>query len=224
MRRKQSLLTVAASALLALAAIQCAHGTQPAVPATQKKPKMTSTLHKIPSGAHTLAEYPQFTAQEMGKRTLALIDSLKSFDELSLERIREVTGFPMKHTPPGETYIFEMYLPESNWDYWFEYGKDETSGEKSGGLIFANSTDNYTNALMDMSPVCLDYDSYINTLKNMGFKNKYSQYHELGWILATFYARNNVAIQVVRRREADQPESKASHACLGSIYISKWTK
>ena len=117
-----------------------------------------------------------------------------------------------------------MYLSESNWDYWFEYGKDTTPGKKSGGLKFANSADNYTNDLIDMSPVCLDYDFYINALENMGFKNEYSQHHELGWIIATFYKRNDVAIQVVERRESNQTEAKASHACLRSIYISKWAK
>ena len=73
-----------------------------------------------------------------------------------------------------------------------------------------------------MGPVCLDYNSYINALESIGFKNEYSQRHELGWIIATFYKRNDVAIQMIERREADQPEAKASHACLDSIYISNW--
>jgi hypothetical protein len=56
----------------------------------------------------------------------------------------------------------------------------------------------------------------------MGFRKKYSQYHELGYVLATYYARNNVSVATRERREADQPEAKSSHACLKSIGISNW--
>jgi hypothetical protein len=214
------------SALLALATLQCAYGAQPDAPAIHKKPKMTSTLHKTPLGTYTLTDYPQFTPQEIGERTLALIDSLKSFDELSLERIREVTGFPMMRVShPGETllrYDFQMQLPASDWYYRFGYYEDHITKERGGELSFDNPADTSGNTLTDMAPVCLDYDSYIIALEHIGFQKKYSRYHELGWIISTIYARNNIGVLITERREADTPEAKKSHACLKSLGISNW--
>jgi len=90
---------------------------------------MTASVSSAPAiqpyRPHTLDEFPQFTPQEMGQRVLALIDSLKSVDDLSLEHIQKVTGFPMERvSPPGIKYSFTMYLPESGWYYGLDYSED----------------------------------------------------------------------------------------------------
>jgi hypothetical protein len=225
MHSKHSLPIAATSALLALTAALCACSTQATTPShTQEQPKMTSTStvpQELGPGIYTLAEYPQFTPQEMGQRTLALINSLKSIDDLSLEHIREATGFPLVNIPPGIDYVFGVYLPQSNWSYWFEYFENEITKEKGGTLWFRDPTDLDADTLIDMSPVCLDYDAYVSKLEQMGFKNIGPTYDELGRILDNHYVRGNVRIGTVARREADQPETKAAHACLQSLGISK---
>jgi hypothetical protein len=217
MRGKLSLSTIVVPTLLGLALTPCVcAGAQPVGSPVQEHPKMTSTIHEnLQPGTHTLAEYPQFTPQEMGQRTLALIDSLKSFDELSLERIRKVTGFPMEHTPPGRSYVFEIYLPQSNWHYLFEYWEDEVTKENGGIMRFYNTSDD-----ADMTPVCLDYNTYISQLEKMGFRKGRIEYHQLGWIAAIYYTRGNVSIQAVARREVNQSETKPKHECIYSLGIS----
>ncbi|MFD0320406.1 hypothetical protein [Lysobacter gummosus] len=42
-----------------------------------------NTASPAPYRPSTLAEHPELTPEEIGRRFLALIDSLKSFDELS---------------------------------------------------------------------------------------------------------------------------------------------
>ena len=65
-----------------------------------------------------------------------------------------------------------------------------------------------------MTPVCLDYDAYVDALERMGFEKKFDDYNDRGWLIQTFYKRNNVGVTVRERREADQPDAKRKHACL----------
>ncbi|MGO4262738.1 hypothetical protein AB4Y92_19340, partial [Lysobacter sp. TAB13] len=51
---------------------------------------------------HTLEEFPELTPEEVGRRFLKLIDGLKSFDELSVERLQEVMR--LRLTPSPETH------------------------------------------------------------------------------------------------------------------------
>ena len=48
---------------------------------------------------HTLAEYPELTPEEMGRLFLKLIDSLKSSNDLTLERLQAVMQLTMTSTP-----------------------------------------------------------------------------------------------------------------------------
>ena len=212
-----------APAALTLAAL-CAACAQPThVPA--KETQMTASVSSAPSiqpyRPHTLEEFPQFTPQEMGQRVLVLIDSLKSVDELSLEHIQKVTGFPMGLLPQKGVYshIFNIYLSNSGWYYGLYY--DDKS--KSADFHFANpSGDDDIYHLPSMTPVCLDYDAYVAALGRMGFEKKLDDYNDRGWLIQTNYKRNDVGVTVRERREADQPDAKRRHACLRYISFGPW--
>ena len=134
--------------------------------------RMTASVSFAPSiqpyRPHTLEEFPQFTPQEMGQRVLALIDSLKSVDELSLEHIQKVTGFPMGRLPQRDVYshIFNIYLSDSGWYYGLYYDDKW----KSADFHFANQVGKHIRDNISMTPVCLDYDAYVAALERMGFE------------------------------------------------------
>jgi hypothetical protein len=204
---------------LALAAL-CASCAQPPHSPAQETPVTTTEIK--PYRPHTLEEFPQFTPQEMGQRVLALIDSIKSSDELTLQRVQEVTGFPMERvSPPGIRYSFMIRLPESGWYYGLGYRQDEKTKAGVAWFDLSNEADNKDiYHLPDMTPVCLDYYTYVAALERMGFEKTRDEHSDLGAIVATFYRRNNIGIQVRERREADQPEAKRQHACLAHISFS----
>ena len=174
-----------------------------------------------PYRPHTLEEFPQFTPQEMGQRVLALIDSIKSPDQLSLEHIREVTGFPMERvSPPGIRYSFTIHLPDSGWYYGLVYDEDERTKARLAWFDFSNEADDKDiYHLPNMTPVCLDFNNYVAALEQMRFEKTRDEYNDLGFVVATYYKRNDVIVQISERREADQPDSKHTHACLQSISI-----
>ena len=84
------------------------------------KETMPMTMSAGTYRPHTLDEYPDFTPAELGRRMLKLIDSLTSFDELSLARVQEVMRMPMHETDPNR-YGFGMHLPASDWYCYISY-------------------------------------------------------------------------------------------------------
>ena len=159
MNHNSRLRACAAPAALALAAALCACA-QPPHSTIKKAPAMTSTVTEQPYRVHTLAEFPQFTPQEMGRRMLALIDSIKSRKQFTLEYVRQVTGFPMERlAPPSKDYAFTIHFPESNWYYGPVYSESEYIKSKGVSLDFRNTDDEkgrpYVDYWIDMTPVCL---------------------------------------------------------------------
>ena len=68
-----------------------------------------------------------------------------------------------------------------------------------------------------MTPVCLDFNDYVEALLRMGFKKTRDEYNDRGWLVQTSYGRNDVVVIIRERREADQPDAKRTHACLEFI-------
>jgi len=122
-----------------------------------------------PYRPHTLDEYPDFTPEELGRRMLWLIDSLTSFDELSLERVKEVMRLPLHAMPSGASQAFGMHLPASDWYYVFDYyNHPQLIESKNVTYEFRGKTET-----VDMGPVCaMDYGVYVKALKNIGFQER----------------------------------------------------
>ena len=214
------------------------------VPPTALKETAPMTMSAGTYRPHTLDEYPDFTPEEMGRRMLRLIDSLTFFDELSLERIRHVTGLPLYDIPETTSYGFGLYLPASGWRYVFAYYNNPRSSDlKNISYDFINKNED-----ADMAPVCtMDYDTHVTALKGMGFQERedmaqYETYprlpprrNERTGLLETpppkfrrlpayFFTRNDVVVQINPRREANVPDEKLHHACVEKIDVRRFGK
>lgn len=125
---------------------------------------------------HTLEEFPELTPEEIGRRFLKLIDSLKTSDDLTLEHMQEVMRLRLTPTPGAPSAFFNMILPESGWYYNVVYYDDPRSHRKNASYNFLNDTHDQmrdgvqVKGYPDMTPVCgLDFNAYVSALKQMGF-------------------------------------------------------
>lgn len=90
------------TALLPIALIACTHAPQAANPTISKDtatmPASTAETHQVP----TLADYPDLTPEEMGRRFLKLIDSLKTIDDLTQPYLEQAMKIALLPSPEGK--------------------------------------------------------------------------------------------------------------------------
>jgi hypothetical protein len=226
MHHRSGLHSFAVPAALALTIALCACAQSSHSPA-KETPAMTSTVTEQPYRVHTLDEFPQFTPQEMGQRMLALIDSIHSVDQFTLEHVRKVTGFPMERVaqPALVDYSLTIHLPESNWYYWLDYEDRENPKRRGATFGFSNPSDRQGTPDKDywinMAPACLDYLAYVAALERMGFEKKRDFYNHRRWLEATLYERGDVSVEVRARDEyaSQAEEAKRGRVCLKYISV-----
>ena len=228
MKHNSGLRPFAASAILALTISLCACA-QPSLLTAQDTAAM-STSDKPNFRNHTLAENPDLTPEEMGRRFLKLIDSLHSFNDLTLERVQGFMRIPM-YNIGANRHNFGMHLPESGWYYDLGYVDDHQGPDsKYASYEFTNKAE-----YADMEPVCgMDFDAYDAALRAMGFKAmgfkeerpdsaSYNTGRE-SQIVRQFredYTRNDVAVWIFPDVQAKSPEAKLNHICVKSIGV-RW--
>jgi len=227
--------------LLGIATTACAHTSSgaPTSPSKDTAPMNATEIFR----PYTLAEYPELTPEEIGRRFLKLIDELKSFDELSLERLQEAMRLRLIPSPETHGGFFTMHLPESSWYYGVSYYNDpQLSKNKNVTYQFINAKDRQG---ADMAPVCsMDFNAYVKELKRMGFveREDLAQYdspmppsiydpftgQEVGFEERRFFrlpgysfTRGNVGVLVVERPEAGSLDTKLQHFCVESISVGR---
>lgn len=175
---------------------------------------------------HTLDEFPELTPEEMGRRFLKLVDSLKSIDDLTLEHIQEVMRLRLTPTPGAPSAFFNMNLPESGWYYNVVYYDDPRSHRKNVSYNFLNYSHDqmrdqvHVKGFPDMTPVCgLDFNAHVTELKKMGFveREDLAQYdspmppmnadgtmaeRQVFRLPGYFFSRGNISVLIRERREA----------------------
>ena len=102
--------------LLATSCGACTHTVavknKPSSTFKQEPPTMNATTNTIaPSKHSSLAEYPEVTPEELGRRFLKLLDSINSVEELSLDYVRNIMQVPLQLTP-SRSYDFSIHLPD----------------------------------------------------------------------------------------------------------------
>ena len=149
------------------------------------------------SRLYTLADYPELTPEEMGRRILALIASVNAVGDGRVERFREVMGVPIAPRPERDGhYAFLMSLPESGWVYGLNF---ETSPARKGWSIdygFTNEVNGEIDDRADMSPVCgMDAMAFDVALRGMGFKVS-REYDGLGRLFGFNYESTGKPLRV----------------------------
>ena len=140
----------------------------------------------------TTADNPKLSAEEIGKRFLKLIEGLTSRDELSLERIKEVTGVALPYVQGGGRYAYSEAL-ENGWYYSLWHVPKSDSLKNGISLTFSKPTERFG----DMTTVCtLDFDHYRSALKAMGYEE--SPIHgEIGQIDEWRYYRHDITLSII---------------------------
>ncbi|MGO4263756.1 hypothetical protein AB4Y92_24600, partial [Lysobacter sp. TAB13] len=185
-------------------------------------------------------EFPELTPEEVGRRFLKLIDGLKSFDELSVERLQEVMRLRLTPSPETHGGFFTIHLPESGWYYGLSYYDNPKVPERRHAVYnFINQAqdEERENGLADMAPVCgMDFKAYVTELKKMGFvkREDLAQYdspmppmnadgtleeRRFFRLPGYFFSRGNIGVMIRERREANAPDDKLHHACVESISV-----
>lgn len=125
---------------------------------------------------HTLDEFPELTPEEIGRRFLKLIESLKTPNDLTLERMQEVMRLRLTSSPETHGGFFTIHLPESGWYYGVSYYDDPAMHRKNASYTFINNAHDkvrdqvHVKGFPDMAPVCgIDFNAYVTELKKMGF-------------------------------------------------------
>lgn len=130
------------------------------------------------------ADNPKFSAEEIGKRFLKLIEGLESRSDLSLEQIKVVTEITLSYVPKGGHYAYSEALG-NGWYYMLWYIPESDSLKNGISLMFSKPTEEFG----DMSLICgLDFDYYHNALKAMGFLAE-PHYGEIGEVRSWRYTK-----------------------------------
>ncbi len=173
---------------------------------------------------YTLADYPELTPEEMGRRVLALIASLNTVKDWRIERFREVMGVPIAPVPGrgGYLYSFTMNLPDSGWLYGLDY---DARPDKQGWSInfgFSNEGGGTINSRAEMAPVCgMDAHAFDLALQGMGFK-VHREYDGMGRLYGFDYKHASKAARVellLRPKSYTADAAKVQTACVESLLI-----
>lgn len=205
--RRQRTLVVCVPMLLALSVSACA--TNP--PARTKETTVMTTAN-LPSGT----ERPAPSAEDVGRRFLKLIESVKSRDDLTREHVQAVMGLRLRDSPNGP---FHTQPLDGGWLYVVSLGHETPPGTSiSLSLEFIHEGDRFA----DMSSVCApDFEAYHDALKASGYRDafQYDQINgEVGRLVGVSYVGDGMNVDIlpeVRRF----PDGKLHPACVRRISL-----
>lgn len=153
---------------------------------------------------------PTLSAEEIGKRFLRLIEGLESRSDLSLERIREVTGVTLTMEPGTLGAGYWSHDLGGGWRYALTYYAKSPSLLEGVGLSFEHRENNFS----DMTPVCdLDFEYYHNALKAMGYRGV-PIHGEIGQLEFWRYYKGDITLSILPQNVVT---GEAGRLCVKSI-------
>ena len=193
--------------LCSLIASACAHAPD------EKKAKesldpMSADTYRISQAS----EYPELTAEEAGRRVLNLVDGLGSMDELSLERVIERTGIPLKYAPGGRVHAFAVELAQGAGFYNVIY---RDKGGRRFVEIRYEAPDKPGKA--DAFPCALGATAVAERLKALGY-GMTTDADEIGRTLEHIFTRNDVRVRVVPSQHS-MPSPHGIDSCVEVLTI-----
>ncbi len=156
------------------------------------------------------------TADEIGRRVLKLIDSIRSAQDLAPEHIERQTGLSVErnHSDPN-IYGFGGALTDA-WAYNL-VSTPQKQGEKPTSLRFSFD-DQTSGSQADPADICgLDFQGYSQALKSAGFDSK--PMHSRRGIDAWYFTRGDVGVMAYTHGNANPEQGKA---CISKLIISAY--
>ncbi|WP_372163634.1 hypothetical protein ACCP91_01180 [Xanthomonas axonopodis pv. cyamopsidis] len=187
--------------------------------------KPTSPLPKEPRAMttpDTSMFNPTLSAVEIGERFLKLLGGLDSRKDLTVDRVREVTGISLKKVSfPSEgleSYIHGQAL-SNGWSYLLELTPESRALKQGIGLSFVNE-DKGSSSLQSN---CVDFEEYQSSLIELGFVD--SPVHgEIGQLQSWRFAKcakevsgNDIVISLVPQNEMPGSPGRLCVKSIGTL-------
>ncbi|MCC7247184.1 MAG: hypothetical protein IT473_01025 [Lysobacter sp.] len=156
------------------------------------------------------------TAEEIGRRVLKLIDSIRSAQDLAPEYIERQTGLHVeRNANDPHVYGFGGSLSE-DWMYNL-VSTPQKQGEKPTSLRFSFD-DQTDDGKGDPDEICaMDFQTYRTALTSAGFDFKPMQGRR--GIDAWYFTRGDVGVMAYTHGNADPAKGKA---CISKLIISAY--
>jgi hypothetical protein len=198
---------------IALLALLCAFAA-PACSTTHES-SVSAKENATMTAEATISENAALSAQEVGKRVLALIENVRSKQDISPEVIEKHTGLPIQVNPEdGNDYGVSGKLTEQ-WYYGLR-SMSGTPGEKPNRLLFQFNDQTHSDA--DMSPVCIAFEDYSQALTAAGFTPKRLR-NRLDTEDYWDFSRGDIGVTVYLRGKANP---KDTQACVSMLIINAY--
>ena len=186
---------------LALSVSACAH-TPHAMPAKE-------TAMNTPDA--TTATNSTLPPEEVGRRFLKLVGSVKSKEDITVERVQEIMGLTLDQNP-----IYPSYSQSfgNGWSYSVRYAAEMPGDSWGIDLYFINGVDPFPE---DMSPVCgLNFDHYHDALVQMNFRYRNGGKDKFPG--TSQYDKDNFFVQI-EPSVKQTPEGNPYPACVRQISL-----
>jgi len=152
-------------------------------------------------------------AEDIGKRVLKFVENVHGRDDLSPQRIEQLTGLKVEHNPDdANEYGFSGQLTDA-WAYNLVSLPDGNGAPSR--IMFSFDDESRDNA--DMGPICgLDFDDYAAALAAAGYRiaPARGQHDRLQY---WDFSRGDVSVQIYVRGENDD---LADHACVSKLIVN----
>ncbi|XET90859.1 hypothetical protein KWH09_22825 [Xanthomonas campestris pv. olitorii] len=193
----------------------CAHTPGNPISPLPKEPRAMTT-------PNTSTVNPTLSAVEIGERFLKLLGGLDSRKDLTIDRVREVTGISLKKVSfPSEgleSYIHGQAL-SNGWSYLLELTPESRALKQGIGLSFVNEDEGSSS----LQGNCVDFEKYRDSLIEMGFLD--SPVHgEIGQLQSWRFAKlandgsgNDIVISLVPQNEAPGSPGRLCVKSIGTL-------
>jgi hypothetical protein len=166
----------------------------------------------------TMTAAPQtpspLTGEDVSRRVLKLIGSLRSNADLTVEHLEQHTGLSMQRAANGDGSFGTGARIDANWSY--NLFVSPVLGEPRNQLTFDFARNGDPAA--PMTPVCgMDFDDYARELKRMGFQDSAVR-AEHGRI-SYWNFRGPVTLRVFVEGESNESPEKIGHQCVKTITV-----
>lgn len=162
-----------------------------------------------------IATEAPITAEDIGRRVLKLIVTLRSVEDLAPERIEEATGIKVEFNDEDRNiYGFGGKLTDQ-WSYSLVSTPDKL-GEKPSSLRF--SFDDTSQKQADPAPICtLRFEDYSQAMTAAGFE--ISPMRTYPGSDAWYFKRGDIGVMAYAQGKADP---QVGPVCLSKLVISAY--